>query len=89
MTAPYSQEWWKDPMVWLGFLHGTAIWAFMAVSLSITSAWISLACGIFIGLFLYLVALGYQDYRFARAIVVGFVMNVFLSSLSAILAFID
>ena len=89
MTAPYSQEWWKDPMVWLGFLHGIAIWAFMAVSLSITSAWISLACGIFIGLFLYLVALGYQDYRFARAIVVGFVMNVFLSSLSAILAFID
>ena len=89
MTAPYSQEWWKDPMVWLGFLHGTAIWAFRAVSLSITSAWISLACGIFIGLFLYLVALGYQDYRFARAIVVGFVMNVFLSSLSAILAFID
>tara|TARA_B100000214_G_scaffold237809_1_gene173932 strand:- start:552 stop:821 length:270 start_codon:yes stop_codon:yes gene_type:complete len=89
MTALYSQEWWKDPMVWLGFLHGTVIWALMAVSLSITSAWISLACGIFIGLFLYLVALGYQDYRFARAIVVGFVMNVFLSSLSAILAFID
>ena len=88
MTAPYSQKWWKDPMVWLGTLHGTAIWAFMAVSLSITSAWISLACGFFIGLFLYLVALGYQDYRFARAIVVGFVMNVFLSSLSAILAFI-
>ena len=89
MTVPYSQKWWKDPMVWLGTLHGTAIWAFMAVYLSITSAWISLACGIFIGLFLYLVALGYQDYRFARAIVVGFVMNVFLSSLSAILAFID
>ena len=89
MTAPYTQAWWKDPMVWLGILHGTAIWAFMAVSLSITSAWISLACGIVIGLFLYLVALGYQDYRFARAIVVGFVMNVFLSSLSAILAFID
>ena len=89
MITPYSQKWWEDPMVWLGILHGAAIWAFMAVSLSITSAWISLACGIFIGLFLYLVALGYQDYRFARAIVVGFVMNVFLSSLSAILAFID
>ena len=89
MVAPYSQKWWQDPMVWLGILHGAAIWAFMAVSLSITSAWISLACGIFIGLFLYLVALGYQDYRFARAIVVGFAMNVFLSSLSAILAFID
>jgi len=89
MTAPYSQEWWKGPMVWLGILHGAAIWAFMAVSLSITSAWISLACGIFIGLFLYLVALGYQDHRFARAIVVGFVVNVFLSSLSAILAFTD
>ena len=89
MIGPYTQKWWQDPMVWLGILHGAAIWAFMAVSLSITSAWISLACGIFIGLFLYLVALGYQDYRFARAIVVGFVMNVFLSSLSAILAFID
>jgi len=89
MITPYSQKWWEDPMVWLGILHGAAIWAFMAVSLSITSAWISLACGFFIGLFLYLVALGYQDYRFARAIVVGFAMNVFLSSLSAILAFID
>jgi len=38
---------------------------------------------------LYLVALGYQDYRFARAIVIGFLMNVLLSSFSAILAFID
>ena len=89
MIGPYSQKWWQDPMVWLGILHGAAIWAFMAVYLSIPSAWISLACGFFIGFFLYLVALGYQDYRFARAIVVGFAMNVFLSSFSAILAFID
>ena len=89
MIVSYSEKWWEDPMVWLGILHGAVLWAFMALSLSITSAWISLACGIFIGLFLYLVALGYQDYRFARAIVVGFAMNVFLSSLSAILAFID
>ena len=89
MVATYSQKWWEDPMVWLGVLPGATIWAFMAVYLSIPSAWISFACGFLIGFFLYLVALGYQDYRFARAILVGFVMNVLLSSFSAILAFTD
>ena len=89
MIVSYSEKWWEDPMVWLGILHGAALWAFMALSLSITSAWISLACGLFIGFFLYLVALGYQDYRFARAIFVGFAINVFLSSFSALLAFND
>ena len=89
MKAAYSEKWWLDPMVWLGLFHGAAIWAIMVAYLSITSAWISLACGIFIGFFLYLVALGYQDYRFARAVVAGVALNVFLSSLSAIIAFMD
>lgn len=89
MKATYSEKWWWDPMVWLGLFHGAAIWAIMVAYLSITSAWISLACGIFIGFFLYLVALGYQDYRFARAVVVGVALNLFLSSLSAIIAFMD
>tara|TARA_B100000003_G_C10899074_1_gene358457 strand:- start:500 stop:775 length:276 start_codon:yes stop_codon:yes gene_type:complete len=89
MKPTCPQKWYRDPMVWLGLLHGAAIWAFMASFLSIPSAWISLACGFFIGFFLYLVALGYQDYRFARAILVGFAINIFLSSLSAIIALMD
>ena len=74
-------------MVWLGLLQGATIWLIMVAYLSISSAWISLACGVLIGFFLYLVALGYQDYRFARAIVLGIVINIFLSLGSVLFAF--
>ena len=74
-------------MVWLGLLQGAIIWLFMAIYLSVPAAWISLACGGLIGFFLYLVALGYEDYRFAKATVGGVAINTFLSSFSAILAF--
>ena len=82
-----NDEWWFDPMVWLGLLQGASIWAMMAIFLGPSSAWISLACGGMIGLFLYLVALGYQDYRFAKATVWGVIFNTILASISAIVAF--
>ncbi|MEC7708304.1 MAG: hypothetical protein VYA39_01095 [Candidatus Thermoplasmatota archaeon] len=87
MSAP-RHTWWADPMVWIGLLQGGAIWLVMAVYLSVTAAWISLACGGLIGFFLYLVALGYEDYRFAKATVWGVLINAALSSLSAFLSFI-
>ena len=87
MSDPKS-IWWKDLMVWLGLLQGAVIWLVMAVYLSVPAAWISLACGGLIGFFLYLVALGYEDYRFAKATVWGVLINTALSSFSAILAFL-
>ena len=87
MSDPKS-IWWKDLMVWLGLLQGAVIWFVMAVFLSVPAAWISLACGGMIGFFLYLVALGYEDYRFAKATVWGLVINTTLSSFSATLAFL-
>ncbi|HJM24591.1 MAG TPA: hypothetical protein QF821_02970 [Candidatus Thalassarchaeaceae archaeon] len=86
MSEPESL-WWLDPMVWLGLLQGSVIWLVMAVYLSIPAAWISLACGGLIGFFLYLVALGYEDYRFAKATAWGVVINTALSSISLLLAF--
>lgn len=74
-------------MVWLGLLQGALIWLIMTVYLSISAAWISLACGGLIGFFLYLVAIAYEDYRFAKATVWGVLLNAFLSSFSAGLAF--
>ena len=76
-------------MVWLGLLQGSAIWLVMAVYLSIPAAWISLACGGLIGFFLYLVALGYEDYRFAKATVWGVVINTALALFSVLSAFIQ
>ena len=76
-------------MVWIGLLQGSVIWLVMAVYLSVPAAWISLACGGLIGFFLYLVALGYEDYRFAKATVWGVLVNMALSSFSAILAFMQ
>lgn len=88
MSATES-TWWVDPMVWIGLLQGSVIWLVMAVYLSVPAAWISLACGGLIGFFLYLVALGYEDYRFAKATVWGVLVNMALSSFSAILAFMQ
>ena len=88
MSATES-TWWVDPMVWIGLLQGSIIWLVMAVYLSVPAAWISLACGGLIGFFLYLVALGYEDYRFAKATVWGVLVNMALSSFSAILAFMQ
>ncbi len=79
--------WWGDPMVWLGLLQGVAIWSVMAVKLGLSVAWISIACGGLIGFFLLLVALGYQNKRFARATIGGILLNATLASVSAYYAF--
>ncbi len=76
-------------MVWLGLLQGVTIWLVMAVYLSVAAAWISLAWRGLIGFFLYLVALGYEDYRFAKAYGLGVLINTVLSSVSALLAFMQ
>ncbi|MBI88209.1 MAG: hypothetical protein CMB67_04185 [Euryarchaeota archaeon] len=81
-----ESPWWSDPMIWLGLSQGAIIWLAMALYLSITAAWISLACGGPIGFFLYLVALGYGDHRFAKAILWGVAINISLSSFSAAIA---
>ncbi|MAH99045.1 MAG: hypothetical protein CMA12_06860 [Euryarchaeota archaeon] len=80
-------SWWADPMVWLGLLQGAGIWFAMVIFLGLPSAWISFACGGLIGFFLYLVALAYEDYRFAKAIFLGVLINAFLSSFSVFIAF--
>ncbi len=74
-------------MVWLGLLQGAGIWFAMVIFLGLPSAWISFACGGLIGFFLYLVALAYEDYRFAKAIFLGVLINAFLSSFSVFIAF--
>ncbi len=79
--------WWVDPMVWLGLLQGVAIWVVMAVKLGLSVAWISIACGGLIGFFLLLVALGYNDRRFARATIWGILLNAILAGVSAYYAF--
>ena len=79
--------WWGDPLVWLGLLQGAAIWSVMALLLGLTVAWISIACGGLIGFFLLLVALGYENQRFARASVGGIILNAMLAGVSAYYAF--
>lgn len=79
--------WWVDSMVWLGLLQGAAIWSVMALLLGLTVAWISIACGGLIGFFLLLVALGYENPRFARASVGGIILNAMLAGVSAYYAF--
>ena len=76
--------WFSDPMVWLGLLHGAVMWMIMAFYLGLGVAWISLACGGLIGFFLILVALGYQDYRFAKATAIGMAINTILASISVL-----
>ena len=71
-------RWQQDPMAWVGLLIGPSIWAVMAVSLSLRAAWISFACGGLIDFFLWLVALGYDNPRMAKATVWGISINLAL-----------
>tara|TARA_B100000959_G_scaffold283045_2_gene350971 strand:- start:10304 stop:10567 length:264 start_codon:yes stop_codon:yes gene_type:complete len=80
--------WWQDPTVWVGLLQGVAIWSIMVLNLGFAVAWISFACGGLIGFFLWLVAIGYGDKRFARATLVGILINMALASASATVAFL-
>ena len=81
-------SWWKDPMVILGLLLPFILWLFMVVNLSLEIAWISLPCGILIGFFLWLIALGYENPRMAKATVIGVMINTILASFSAYYAFL-
>ena len=81
-------SWWKDPMVILGLFLPFILWLFMVVNLSLEIAWISLPCGILIGFFLWLIALGYENPRMAKATVIGVMINTILASFSAYYAFL-
>ena len=77
-------SWWKDSLVLLGIFHGSIIWLFMAIYLNLKVAWISFACGGLIGLFLLLIAIGYENSRFAKATIIGIIINLLLSIFSFI-----
>jgi len=51
-------------------------------------AWISLPCGALIGFFLWLIALGYENPRMAKATLIGVAINIILALMSAYLAFL-
>ena len=79
-----NKKWWKDSLVLLGISHGSIIWLFMAIYLNLKVAWISFACGGLIGLFLLLIAVGYENSRFAKATIIGIIINLLLSIFSFI-----
>tara|TARA_B110000495_G_C22715183_1_gene420369 strand:+ start:266 stop:529 length:264 start_codon:yes stop_codon:yes gene_type:complete len=82
-----NAPWWKDSMSVLGLSQGASIWLFMVIFLNLEVAWISFACGGLIGLFLWLIALGYQRPEVAKFTLYGILLNAILSSLSAFIAF--
>ena len=85
--APVDIPWYYDSMVWVGFSSAPVMWVVMAIFLSIEIAWISLACGGLIGFFLWLVALGYENPRMAKATLIGISINIILAIYSAQIAF--
>ncbi|HIE81931.1 MAG TPA: hypothetical protein EYQ07_05350 [Candidatus Poseidoniales archaeon] len=80
-------RWYQDSMAWLGLTIGPAIWLAMVMFLSMQIAWVSLACGGIIGFFLWLVALGYDNPRMAKATLWGIAINSVLAGYSAYLTF--
>lgn len=85
---PSDQPWFHDPLSIFGLFQGVIIWAIMVFFISLEVAWISLACGGMIGIFLWLTALGYQRYSVARFTIYGIILNAGLSSYSAWVAFL-
>tara|TARA_B100000401_G_C52545964_1_gene596132 strand:+ start:109 stop:372 length:264 start_codon:yes stop_codon:yes gene_type:complete len=83
-----DQSWFRDPLSVIGLFQGVIIWSAMAFFISLEIAWISLACGGIIGIFLSLIALGYQRLDVARFTLYGIILNAVLSSYSAWVAFI-
>ena len=80
-------KWWKDSMVLIGIFLPSSIWLVMYLSLSLKIAWISFPCGVLVGFFLWLIALGYDNPRMAKATFIGVLMNLILASISAYFAF--
>ena len=86
--ASGHEVWWKDSMVLLGLSLPVSLWLFMSIFLSLKVAWISLPCGALIGFFLWLIALGYENPRMAKATLIGVGINIILALISAYLAFL-
>ncbi len=82
-----DEKWWKDSMVLIGIFLPSSIWLAMYLSLSLKIAWISFPCGVLVGFFLWLIALGYENPRMAKATLIGVLMNLILASISAYFAF--
>jgi len=76
-----------DSMILLGIILPSSIWITMYLFLSIEIAWISFPCGLLVGFFLWLIALGYDNPRMAKATFIGVLMNLILASISAYFAF--
>ena len=81
-------SWWKDSMVLLSLLLPFSLWLIMYLFLSLKAAWISLPCGVLIGFFLWLIALGYDNPRMAKSTIIGVGINSILALVSAYYAFI-
>jgi len=75
-------------MILLGIILPSSIWITMYLFLSIEIAWISFPCGLLVGFFLWLIALGYENSMMAKATVVGVLLNLILSFISAYYAFL-
>ncbi len=75
-------------MAWLSLVIGPLIWFVMVYSLSIEVAWISSACAILIGFFLWLVALGYGNSEMAKATIWGVLITIILSLYSVYITFL-
>ena len=77
-----------DSMILLGIILPSSIWITMYLFLSIEIAWISFPCRLLVGFFLWLIALGYENSMMAKATVVGVLLNLILSFISAYYAFL-
>lgn len=82
-------KWWKDSMVLLSISLPSLIWLTMYLLLSLKIAWISFPCGILVGFFLWLIALGYENPRMAKATLIGVTANLVLALISAYYAFFN
>ena len=74
-------------MVFISAFLPVSIWLIMYLYLSIKVAWISFPCGLLVGFFLWLIALGYQNPRMANATVIGVAINLLFASISVYYAF--
>ena len=83
-----DEKWWKDSMVLIGIFLPSSIWLVMYLFLSLKIAWISFPCGVLVGFFLWLIALGYENSMMAKATVIGVLLNLILSFISAYYAFL-
>ena len=83
-----AEKWWKDSMVLIGIFLPSSIWLVMYLSLSLKIAWISFPCGVLVGFFLWLIALGYENPRMGKATFIGVIINLILASISAYFAFL-